>query len=322
MLDAVTEAARRSGGIEGKEAIAEVIDALAPGAESQDIRLGDDCAAIPNGDGWLLFAMEGLVNTLLAEAPRFAGYCGIAVNVSDVAAMGGRPTAVVNAFWSRDNAHAEPVLAGMAEASAQYGVPIVGGHSNTASNLEQLAVAIVGRAQRLITSFDARPGDTLMAAIDLRGGYREPWPNWDASSTADPARLQADMALLPSIAEAGLCQAGKDISMAGVVGTALMLLECSRAGGVIDIEAVPRPPETDPVRWLNETFPSYGFLLAVPPEHAEAVKRLFAQRDIACEAVGHCDDSHRLRLRQYNRETVVRHLGQSPLTGCAPRPDS
>lgn len=318
MLDEVTDAVRRSPGIAGKEPIADVIRALAPGADPEGIRLGDDCAAIPDGEGWLLFAMEGLVNELVAEAPQFAGYCGIAVNVNDIAAMGGRPTAVVNAFWSQNSGDAQPVLAGMAEASAQYGVPIVGGHSNTASGVDQLAVAILGRARKLITSFDARPGDTLLAAIDLRGGYREPWPNWDASSDAEPSQLQADMALLPALAEAGLCRAGKDISMAGVVGTAMMLLECSQVGGVIDLDAVPRPQAVDPVRWLTETFPSYGYLLAVAPDNAETVTDWFNDRAIACQAVGRCDDSGRLRLRSGDRETLARDLAQSPLTGCSP----
>ena len=43
---------------------------------------------------------------------------------------------------------------------------------------------LVGRAKRLLTSFDAQPGDSLIAAIDLRGRYREPFSNWEAATDA------------------------------------------------------------------------------------------------------------------------------------------
>src|SRR5471032_1044647 len=106
--------------------------------------------------------------------PRFAGYCGVMVNVSDICAMGGRPIAVVDALWSRGADGANPMLEGLASASSRYGVPIVGGHSNSRCERGQLAVAILGRAKALLSSFAARPGDTLMMAIDLRGAYEEP----------------------------------------------------------------------------------------------------------------------------------------------------
>ena len=65
-------------------------------------------------------------------------------------------------------------------------MPIVGGHTNTRCDRSQLSVAILGRAQRLLTSFDAKPGDQLIAAIDLRGRYREPFANWEAFTDASP----------------------------------------------------------------------------------------------------------------------------------------
>ncbi len=157
---------------------------------------------------------------------------------------------------------AVPVLDGMRAASATYGVPIVGGHSNTRTDRGQLAVAILGRAKRLLTSFDARPDDRLIAAIDLRGRYREPFSNWEAATDAPPRRLIADLEILPSIAEDGLAIAAKDISQGGLVGTAMMLAECSRVGATIDVTRVPKPDGVPLDRWLT-TFPSYGYLLAV-----------------------------------------------------------
>ncbi len=289
-----------------------------PGLASA-VPVGDDCAAIVDGDGYLLFAIEGFLNEFVVAEPWFAGYCGVMVNASDIAAMGGRPIAVVDALWSHGAERARPVLEGMAAAAAVYGIPIVGGHSNTRSDREQLSVAILGRAKTLLTSFDAQDGDRLLVAIDLRGRYREPYSYWDASSAAPSHRLRADLELLPVLAETGLCRAAKDISMAGVAGTALMLLECSGKGGVIDVTAVPRPAGVPLERWLT-TFPSFGFVLAVAPAQVGATVAHFAARDIACAEVGAVDDSARVRVADAGGEELLWDFFASPLIGCGTSP--
>jgi uncharacterized protein len=182
-------------------------------------------------------------------------------------------------------------------------VPIVGGHSNVRSDGAQLAVSIVGRAGKLLTSFDARPGDALVMAVDLRGRYEEPYPFWNASVGAPEGRARGDFELLPALAEDGLCDAAKDISMAGALGTALMLLECSGAGARIDLDALPCPAGADFERWLT-AFPSFGFVLSVRPEHADAVLERFAARSLASAVIGRVDAS---------REVVATRGGESAL---------
>ncbi len=167
-------ALRETRGFRHKTDIAGVMSTLArhlprgASIDSKAVTIGDDCAAIADGDSHLLFAIEGLVSDFVRDMPWFAGYSSVMVNVSDIYAMGGRPIAVVDALWSDGLGAAEDVLAGMAAASTAYGVPIVGGHSNTRSDQAQLAVAILGRANTLLSSFNARPGDSLMMAVDLR----------------------------------------------------------------------------------------------------------------------------------------------------------
>jgi hypothetical protein len=318
-LRALADQVRAARGIAHKRDIVDVMAALgAHGmAGTAAIPVGDDCAAIPDGDGYLLFAIEGFINEFVEQQPWFAGYCGVMVNVSDIYAMGGRPVAVVDALWSRDGDAARPVLDGLAAAARTYGVPIVGGHTNRRNDREQLSVAILGRAKRLLTSFDARAGENLVAAIDLRGAYQEPYSYWNASMGAPPQRLRDDLELLPAIAEDGLCAAAKDISMAGVLGTALMLLECSGAGAVIDVDAIPRPDSVALERWLA-TFPSYGFLLSVSDANLAPVLARFAGRGIACAAIGRIDDSRKLTIARGAQRTVLWDLGSEALIGCAP----
>lgn len=294
LLPPLIRALRDSPAFAHKRDIAPLIGGLA-GLDSGHLPLGDDGAALPDSDGYLVVAIEGFLNDFVAAEPHFAGYCGVMVNVSDIYAMGARPSAVVDALWSAGQEQAEEILAGMREAADKYRVPIVGGHSNTRNDRPQLSVAMVGRASALLTSFDARPGDVLMVACDLRGRYRPHGNNWDASSDAPGERLRDDLELLPSLAEEGLCRAAKDISMAGVVGTALMLLEASGVGGTVHLDDLPRPPGVPLERWLS-TFPSYGFVMAVAPGHRDAVAARFRQRGLAVAQAGRVEPGHRLHL--------------------------
>ncbi len=314
---------RASRGFTHKRDISAVMQRLGASAQLGFTRVpnGDDCAVLtePGGTGHLLFAIEGLVQDFVEDSPWFAGYSGVMVNLSDVAAMGGRPIAVVDALWSNGEAGAREVLAGMRAACERYGVPLVGGHTNLQSPTDQLAVAVLGRATRLITSFDAQPGDTLLMAVDLRGQWQDPYPFWNASTQAPSQRLRDDLAVLPALAEAGLCDAGKDISMAGVLGTLLMLLECSRVGAVVNLDRLPRPPGTVTdeqwLRWLC-AFPSYGYVLSVRPAQVARVITQFAGRDITCAAIGTVARGTQLRLTRGEQDATLWDLAEQPfITG-------
>jgi uncharacterized protein len=229
--------------------------------------------------------------------------------------MGGRPIAVVDAVWAKDEAQAGPVLTGLRAASETFRVPVVGGHTNVRNDLGQLSVAILGRAKSLLTSFDARPGDRLIAAIDLRGRYREPFSNWEAATDAPPARLRADLEILPALAEAGLAHAAKDISQGGLVGTAMMLAECSQAGVLIDVTLVPKPVGVGLERWLV-TFPSYGYLLAVRPANVPAVLARFHTRNIAAAEIGVVTADQRVIVADGSASEVIWDFTCEPLMGC------
>jgi AIR synthase-related protein len=318
-ISTLAERLRRSSGIMAKNDIAAVADSLGLSSDGV-IPVGDDCAAIPDGDGYLLFAIEGFMNEFVARDPWFAGWCGAMVNISDIAAMGGRPIAIVNAIWADGETHAAPVLTGLKDAAKTFGVPIVGGHTNIRTDRGQLSVAILGRAKRLLTSFDARPGDHLIAAIDLRGRYREPFSNWEAATDAPSTRLRGDIELLPAIAEAGLSRAAKDISQGGIVGTAAMLAECSEVAITIELDAIPKPDGVTLERWLL-TFPSFGYLLSVRPEHvAETVAR-FTGRGIAAASIGSVARGSRLLINDGATSETIWDFAERPLIrATTPRP--
>jgi AIR synthase-related protein len=291
------------------------------GDTTSNVPLGDDCAAIPDGDGHLLFAIEGLLGEFVTAEPWFAGYCAVMVNVSDIYSMGGRPIAIVDALWTSDTTKPHEIFAGMTDAATKYGVPIVGGHTNVRATADNLAAAILGRAgKHLLTSFDAHPGDALIAAIDLRGEWFGNYPYWNASTTADAQRLRADLEILPALAEANLCSAAKDISMGGLIGTTAMLCECSGIGAQIDIQSIPSPDHVPLEKWLV-SFPSFGFLLAVTPALAPEVCHRFNARGIAAAEIGRCDDSGIVSLSDgENTRAEFWNLRKEPFIGFAPAP--
>jgi len=318
MLAELVATLQASLGLQQKQDIQAAAQRLGPWTldvtSQRPIRLGDDCAAIPDEAGYLLLATEGLWPVLVEQDPWFAGWCAVMVNVNDVYAMGGHPTALVDALWTRCLEGSHPLWEGMLQASRSFHVPIVGGHSNCHSPYDALSVAILGKAQRLLTSFDAQVGDALLLAIDLRGQFYRHYPFWDAATKADPVRLRTNLQLLPLLAEQGLCRAGKDISMGGVIGTTLMLLETSGVGANLDLAAIPRPAQVSLERWLV-SFPSYGFLLSVCPDAVPQVQSLFHRQTLSCAVIGQVVADRTLTLTWAGESQPFWSLAQAALTG-------
>ena len=252
----------------------------------QQVLLGDDCSAIPDGaEGYLLFASEGIISDFLERDPWFAGYCSVMVNISDVLAMGGLPIAVTDVIWGQDKASLDEVWEGMVAASSAYDVPIVGGHTCYRSTSKALAVSILGRANNLLTSFSASPGQQLLMAIDMAGDYYEHYPFWNASTNASRDKLLTNISVMQEIADQALSECAKDISMGGLLGTIAMLGNTSGVGFDIHFDGIIPPPDGDWLRWLI-AFPSFGFILTCDERHTNAIVQLFHEHRTRCQVVG------------------------------------
>ncbi|MBF8668237.1 sll0787 family AIR synthase-like protein [Pseudomonas putida] len=276
---------------------------------------GDDTAAIRCGDHYQLLAIEGMLPHFVAQAPWFAGWSAVMANVSDITAMGGRASAVVNAYWHHDEADADSLLAGIRDACRAYGLQLVGGHTSQApGNPTALAVAITGWARSLLSTLHVQPGQCLAMAVDLDGCWHGDAPYWKAFEGVPHERLRAKLDIIPRLAEAGLLQAAKDISNAGVLGTLLMLLEPTGCGAQIDLAQLPRPAGTPLERWLR-AFPSYGFLLTLAPRDLPDVEAAFAFEGLHCAAIGQIDDSARLTVCLGRQHHEFWNLDHQPFTG-------
>jgi len=275
---------------------------------------GDDGALIAHGDEWIVLCGEAMLPSYVAAQPRAAGASAVVTNVSDVRAMGGRPLAILDMLVSPDEAHAALVLEGLAWAAELLGVEIVGGHL-TIGGAAALSATCTGIARRPLRAAAARPGDVLLAAFCLEGRYAsEDIDFFSALRDRAPERLRTDGDALVEVAEAGLCHAARDISMPGAAGSLLQLLEAAGCGAVLDVDRMPRPDGVSIERWLR-TFPSFGFLLAAAPEHADAARDVFTQRGLACEVCGAFEDSRRLDLSSGAERATVWDFAIAALTG-------
>jgi len=128
------------------------------------------------------------------------------------------------------------------------------------------------------------------------------------------AALGGDVRILASLAASGACVAAKDISMAGLVGSLAMLLEWSRSGVTVDLDAIPRPPGVPMRDWLT-CFPAFAFLLCAPPGREGDCLAAFHARGLDAAVIGEIDSSGELFVRSGDRRALVLDLTTTAVTG-------
>lgn len=139
--------------------------------------IGDDCAILPIGNGESLvftadLLTEGIHFLREATSPEELGAKALAVNLSDVAAMGAQPVATLLSLALPTEATDEWAAAfmhGYHALSAHYGVALVGGDTTGSKNGITVNVTAIGRAAdaHLKRRSAARPGDLLFVCGEL-----------------------------------------------------------------------------------------------------------------------------------------------------------
>lgn len=142
--------------------------------------IGDDAAVIDAGEKYLLLSTDMLLEGVhfdLSYVPlQHLGYKAIAVNVSDIAAMNGRPTQVtVNIGLSnRFSVEAvEMLYEGVRAACQQYNVDLVGGDTTSSSSGLVISVSIIGEVEKEQVTYrsNARENDIVCVTGDLGAAY-------------------------------------------------------------------------------------------------------------------------------------------------------
>lgn len=266
--------------------------------------LGDDCAALPLGpDRALLLTTDAVVEGthFPPGAPAQAvGRYAAAVNLSDLAAKGGEPRALLASTilpprtpvtWVRR------ALTALDRFGREYGAPLVGGDTK-AGSVRALSVTAVGEAprRRLQPRTAARAGDLLVSTGTVgRGGAR--FTTWSHEPTT--AHLSRLLDVRPRIVEGRLLgpfsHATADTSD-GLAVAARGLAEASRLTLEVDLTLVPWDPEVHvaarrwgrPVAEVGTLGGDFELLTVVPPTRWAAAQRAVERSGGTLAVIGRC----------------------------------
>ena len=246
--------------------------------------IGDDCAAIPAGDGQLVvsvdLAVEGVHFRRDWLTPEEIGWRATAAALSDLAADGARPTGVLTSIGlPRDTPEADllGLASGIGAAVRSAGARLLGGDL-TGSDLWVIDVTVLGHAPRRVTRDGAVPGDSLWVTGTLGGARaalqawqdgQEPAPDARAAFAHPVPRWETGLALAAAGATAMI-----DLSD-GLAGDAAHLAAASDCGMVIELERLPVAPAARALAGAAEApafaargGEDYELLVAMPPGFA------------------------------------------------------
>jgi len=258
---------------------------LGDGAPEGAIGIGDDAAAVPWGEGWLLLtcdiAVEGRHFQPGAVSMADVGWKTATANVSDIVACGGEPRHALISLGvpaGTGDARLDELYDGIGEAAAAYGFAVLGG--NVSRSVELIVdVFMTGTTQRFVPRGGAQPGERVAVSGTLGGSAaglellgREPRNEVERLLLQRHCRPRARTDLSETLSESA--SAAIDISD----GLSSELHHLARASGVrleIDPARIPclsalrewaEARGEDPLERALHGGEEYEILCAYPPE--------------------------------------------------------
>lgn len=266
--------------------------------------IGDDCAALDlGGKAYVLWTVDTLVEgvhfDLAYMSLRQLGRKSLAVNLSDLAAMGGEPLyALLSLGWPphRELGQALKFGQGLAELGREYGVAVIGGDTVAAPAGITVTVAVLGKVPKdeILTRHGAKVGDHIYvtgmlgeAASGLeilRRGLKL------APEVAEPL-IGAHLNPAPQLA-AGRLLAKHRLATAAIDlsdGVATDLFHICRAGGVgarleaqaipisIGVSTVALELKRSPLALALKGGEDYQLLFTSPADRGEQLSQIFRQ---------------------------------------------
>ena len=271
------------------------------------VGIGDDAAVVEPARG----ALDVVTTDSLVEGVHFdrslvsatdVGHRTLAVNLSDLAAMGAAPRTAVLALVlpvTMAAADLDAVVEGLLALAGRHRVALVGGNVTRTDGPLVLSLTAVGavRRRRVLTRGGGRPGDELWvtgrvgaAAAGLAILRRGPSANPAADPDLDDCvrryrRPEPRVRVGALLGRNRVAQAGIDLSD-GLGDGLRRLAAASGTGAVVDAADVPVHPGTrrwftdggrDPLEAALGASDDYELLIAVPRRHRRALRALSRQ---------------------------------------------
>ena len=219
--------------------------------------IGDDAAIVRVAPGHeLVLAVDMMVESrhFLADAdPASLGHKVLAVNLSDIAAMGARPrwALLAGALPDGDETWVEAFCRGLFALADAHDVTLIGGDTTRGPRTLSLTIAgevPAGEAVRRATAragddvwVSGRLGDSMLALAALQG--RTTLPQADLSALRERLERPVPRVAL-GMALRGIASAMIDVSD-GLTGDLGHILEASDAGARVSLAALPRSDALD-----------------------------------------------------------------------------
>jgi thiamine-monophosphate kinase len=249
------------------------------------VGIGDDAAVLrpPPGDD-LVATVDAVVEGVHfddAFSPAEVGWKSLAVNLSDLAAMGARPLWALVALATpaeADLRRLEAIGRGIAACARRHGTSVVGGNVTRAGQLS-LTVTVLGavRRGRALLRSGARPGDLLVVSGTVGDAALGMDAEASPSLRARQRRPRPRLAL--GLGAVGIARAAIDLSD-GLLQDLGHLCDASGAGARVEVERLPLSPayraatrgRADPHEEALSGGEDYELLLAVPPTRLAALR--------------------------------------------------
>jgi len=288
---------------------------FAPIAGEGGLGLRDDAALlVPRPGHDLVLTVDAVVagvHFFPDDPPAAIAHKALGVNVSDLVAKGSSPigfllTLALPDPW--DPAWLEAFSAGLGQAAAQYGCPLLGGDTVRANAALSLSVTALGEvpAGRMVRRSTARPGDRICVTGtigDAALGFAlrlEPDAAWTRALEAGDREFLASRYLTPGprLEAAAILRDHASAAMDVSDGLAGDLAKMMRAGGTtasVETKSIPLSPaaaravDTDPALFdrLITGGDDYEVLCAVPPENLASFLKTCAGAGVPAAAIGH-----------------------------------
>jgi thiamine-monophosphate kinase len=274
---------------------------------------GDDAAVVrpPRGSRLLLttdLLAEGVHFRRSWVSPSDLGWKLAAVNLSDIAAMGGRPLWALLSLALPPNLEAgfaAGLRRGLGEAARRFDFAIAGGDTCASGDGIFLSLTLVGAAgERLLTRDGAAPGDLIfvtghlgasslgLASLERDGAGARPAPL--RACVRRHLRPEPRLAFGAALARAGLATAGMDVSD-GLSRDLARLCASSGVGAAVSPAALPVLPTTvrsarllgrDPLEAALHGGEEYELLFTAKRQDGERVAALGRRLGLPVVAIG------------------------------------